>query len=424
MDFLTDLESCIPSLRRYARALLRDAERADDLVQDCLERALSRRHLWRGGPSLRPWLFKIMHNLHANQARSWSTRPRHEPIDDADLPPVEEEQTAHLALGEMAKAVASLPAEQGRVVLLVALEGLSYQEVAEIDPRCTGGHGDVAPVSRPRAPARASFGRRNGATEGQVTVVPGPVDEAELHAWADRRLGEERRAAVAAWLEAHPEDRRRVNEWQRQNELIERLWGSVAQEPIPARLSIGRLLRGSWRSRAMATAAALTLLAAGAAGGWAARGLNQPQVDAVEAMADSGLEAHRLYVAEKRHPVEVGRSEEQHLVTWLSRRLDRPLTAPDLKGFGLQLLGGRLLPLRGEPAAQLMYEDGSGGRYTLFVTRGRGEDTAFRVIEQNGVSAFYWVDHDTAYALIGSAPRERLLEISREIYAQLERANP
>ncbi len=132
MDFLTDLESCIPSLRRYARALLRDGERADDLVQDCLERALSRRHLWRGGPTLRPWLFRIMHNLHANQTRAWATRPRHEPIEDADLPPVEERQTAYLALGEMAKALAALPPEQERVVLLVALEGLSYQEVAEI----------------------------------------------------------------------------------------------------------------------------------------------------------------------------------------------------------------------------------------------------------------------------------------------------
>ncbi|HMR31036.1 MAG TPA: RNA polymerase sigma factor [Geminicoccaceae bacterium] len=132
MDFLTDLESCIPSLRRYARALLRDGERADDLVQDCLERALSRRHLWRGGPTLRPWLFRIMHNLHANQARAWSTRPRHDPIEEAALPPIDESQTAHLALGEMAKALGSLPQEQARVVLLVALEGLSYQEVAEI----------------------------------------------------------------------------------------------------------------------------------------------------------------------------------------------------------------------------------------------------------------------------------------------------
>jgi anti-sigma factor RsiW len=195
-------------------------------------------------------------------------------------------------------------------------------------------------------------------------------------------------------------------------------------EPVPPRLSMARLLRRGWRSRAMATAAAVALVAVGAAGGWMARGLSQAPTEALVRMADSGLEAHRLYVAEKRHPVEVGRDEEQHLVTWLSRRLDRPLQAPDLGRFGLQLLGGRLLPLQGEPAAQLMYEDGSGGRYTLFVTRGRGEDTAFRVAEQNGVSAFYWVDHDTAYALIGSAPRERLLEISREVFAQLDPGTP
>jgi anti-sigma factor RsiW len=257
-----------------------------------------------------------------------------------------------------------------------------------------------------------------------VTAAPSPVDDAELHAWADRRLGEERRVVVAAWLEAHPEDRRRVNEWQRQNELIERLWGGVALDPVPARLSIGSLLRRGWRSRAMATAAAVALVAMGAAGGWMARGLNEDRPDSMVALTDSGLEAHRLYVAEKRHPVEVGRDDEQHLVTWLSRRLERPLTAPNLGGLGLQLLGGRLLPLHGEPAAQLMYEDGSGGRYTLFVSRGHGEDTAFRVVEQNGVSAFYWVDHDTAYALIGSASRERLLDISREVYAQLDRPTP
>lgn len=258
-----------------------------------------------------------------------------------------------------------------------------------------------------------------------MTEPPGPVDDAELHAWADRRLGEERRAAVAAWLEAHPEDRRRVNEWQRQNELIERLWGGVAMERVPARLTIASLLRRSWRSRVMATAAALALLAVGAAGGWLARGREQGPPEPLVQMADTGLEAHRLYVAEKRHPVEVGRDEEQHLVTWLSRRLERPLQAPDLSRFGMQLLGGRLLPVGGgEPAAQLMYEDGSGNRYTLFVTRGRGDDTAFRVVEQNGVSAFYWVDHDTSYALIGSAPRERLLEISREVFAQLDRTAP
>lgn len=131
MDFVTDLESCIPSLRRYARALLRDGDRADDLVQDCLERALSRRHLWRGGPSLRPWLFKIMHNVFANQSRARARQPRPQPIDHrADGIGMPADQGHRLALAEMARALDSLPEEQRRTVLLVALEGLSYQDVA------------------------------------------------------------------------------------------------------------------------------------------------------------------------------------------------------------------------------------------------------------------------------------------------------
>jgi RNA polymerase sigma-70 factor (ECF subfamily) len=133
LDFLTDLESCIPSLRRYARALLRDGQRADDLVQDCLERALSRRHLWRGGASLRPWLFRIMHNINANQARGRSTRPVHQPLDGNEPVAVGlESQTSRLALRDMAAGLDALPEEQRRIVLLVALEGLSYQEVAEV----------------------------------------------------------------------------------------------------------------------------------------------------------------------------------------------------------------------------------------------------------------------------------------------------
>jgi RNA polymerase sigma-70 factor (ECF subfamily) len=133
VDFLTDLEGCIPSLRRYARALLRDADRADDLVQDCLERALSRRHLWRGGSSLRPWLFKIMHNVHANQARSFSTRPRSQPIETAgEVADSSQSALSQVALGEMSRALDQLPDDQRRVVLLVALEGLSYQEIADV----------------------------------------------------------------------------------------------------------------------------------------------------------------------------------------------------------------------------------------------------------------------------------------------------
>lgn len=131
--FLDEVERWIPNLRRYARALTRDREQADDLVQDCLERALSRRHLWKEDGNTRAWLFTIMHNIHANDTRRNSTRPATVPIDEDGgqyaRPPG---QTDHVAGLEMAAALAELPDEQRQVILLVALEGMSYGEVAEM----------------------------------------------------------------------------------------------------------------------------------------------------------------------------------------------------------------------------------------------------------------------------------------------------
>lgn len=131
-SFLQQLEGWIPNLRRYARALQRDAERADDLVQDCLERAISRRHLWRADGNTRAWLFTIMHNIHANEARRTATRPLHAPLEDHEnrlaSPPA---QGGQLLGRELAQALDQLPPEQREVILLVALEGMTYGEVAE-----------------------------------------------------------------------------------------------------------------------------------------------------------------------------------------------------------------------------------------------------------------------------------------------------
>jgi RNA polymerase sigma-70 factor, ECF subfamily len=131
MDFLTELESCVPSLRRYARALLRDPDGADDLVQDCLERALSRRHLWRGGLGLRPWLFRILQNIHANEIRTRRTRPVYQPLNDDLFDGAASGQYARVELREMETALNLLGEEQRQIVLMVALAGLSYRDCAE-----------------------------------------------------------------------------------------------------------------------------------------------------------------------------------------------------------------------------------------------------------------------------------------------------
>jgi RNA polymerase sigma-70 factor (ECF subfamily) len=122
----------IPHLRRYARALLGDPTAADDLVQDCLERAWSRAHLWRRG-NIRSWLFTIMHNVNVNRQR----RNRRAPImTSIDLPggdaPVRPHQEDRLSISALGAAVAALPSDQREALLLVGLEEFSYAEAARI----------------------------------------------------------------------------------------------------------------------------------------------------------------------------------------------------------------------------------------------------------------------------------------------------
>jgi len=131
--FLDDIETLVPVLRRYARALTGNADRADDLVQDCLERAIAKQSLWRPIGPLRPWLFKIMINLHRNDRRRRRGSPEPEALDLLPFEPATPApQGARLALAETAAALDRLPGEQREALLLVALEGMSYAEAAGV----------------------------------------------------------------------------------------------------------------------------------------------------------------------------------------------------------------------------------------------------------------------------------------------------
>jgi RNA polymerase sigma-70 factor (ECF subfamily) len=123
----------IPGLRRYARALVGDKHQADDLVQDCLARALSRLGLWTAGSDMRAWLFTIMHNLFVNHCRKQGSQPPLFALDEVAEQPRKGEQTDQLLhLSDLENGLRALSHEQREVLLLVSLEGLSYQQVAEV----------------------------------------------------------------------------------------------------------------------------------------------------------------------------------------------------------------------------------------------------------------------------------------------------
>lgn len=126
-----EIEQFIPRLRRYAWALTRNADWADELVQDCLERAIGRQALWRGG-NLRAWLFTIMHNIYANDVRRRVSRPDPLPMEVIEASHGHPgDQMDRLAANDLSRALDQLPVDQRTVILLVALEGMTYQEVAD-----------------------------------------------------------------------------------------------------------------------------------------------------------------------------------------------------------------------------------------------------------------------------------------------------
>jgi len=122
------LVELIPRLRRYARALAGDRASADDLVQDTLERAWAKLHLYRRGTDLRAWLFTVMHNVHVNRVRAARVT---DPLED-EMPELAQRapQGDALVVRDLDRSIARLPDEQRAVLLLVTLEEMSYEEVA------------------------------------------------------------------------------------------------------------------------------------------------------------------------------------------------------------------------------------------------------------------------------------------------------
>jgi len=249
-----------------------------------------------------------------------------------------------------------------------------------------------------------------------------PVSEEDLHAAADGQLAPERRDAVDTHLARDPEAAAEVEAWRRQNEALHALFDRVAAEPVPTRLRPAHLRAARPRVAGLAlrAAAAIALLVAGGVAGWLAHDrYGDGAAPQLAILAREAVMAHRVYSVEVRHPVEV-RAEEAHLINWLSRRLEHRVNAPDLASAGWKLVGGRLLPAQTGPAAQFMYETADGERLTLYIRTNRTNDTTqFRVVEEGGYTAFYWLDGPLGYALIGKAQRDKLIGVASAVYERL-----
>ncbi|MEZ5592118.1 MAG: anti-sigma factor [Gammaproteobacteria bacterium] len=247
------------------------------------------------------------------------------------------------------------------------------------------------------------------------------VTEQDLHAYVDDQLDQARRAEIEAYLQMTPAEAAKVRDYQRINQALQTLHQGVLAEAIPRRLRRQskpvRRRRAGWQAAMVAG----WLLCGGVIGWWLRAQWPMPLPPFRDALVQEALQAHAVYLPEVRHPVEVPAEQEKHLVAWLSKRLAASIQAPKLTAAGFELLGGRLLPAGDGPAAQFMYQNAQGQRLTLFVRKDvKGSpDTAFQFAEKNQLNAFYWIDQDLGYALIGDVERDILTQLATSVYQQL-----
>ena len=248
-----------------------------------------------------------------------------------------------------------------------------------------------------------------------------PVTEDELHAYVDSELPAERRGDVEAWLAAHPDDAARVQSWLAMAEALHARYDAVMDEAVPKRLEIERLVRQPRKWVYGAVAATLAAFVMGGGVGWMARGATAAP-SALQNLTADAIDAHRLYVVEVRHPVEVPGNERNHLQQWLTKRCGWVVRAPELTGAGLKLVGGRLLPGSTGPASFMMYEGASGERFTIYAAKSDAEATQMRYAAEGKESTLFWADDGVVYAVVSTGvDRGRLNQIAQAVYDQMEK---
>lgn len=257
-------------------------------------------------------------------------------------------------------------------------------------------------------------------------MMDAPITEADIQAHVDGRLPPDRRAAVEAWLLSHPEEARRVASYRGQTDMLRAALGGIAEEPLPPELDLrlraksARRWNGHGRSALVASAAGLLLM--GGAAGWTVRGWDAPTTVGTGALAREATASYQVYASDASRPVEMAAVQQVALDSWFSRRLGRPIAAPDLRGAGLSLIGGRLVATEHGPAGLYLYRNGRGDRIALYIRPMEVEGTDRMTARRTGdVAGWTWADDGLGFGVFGSGQAEFLHTTADMVRGQFRR---
>jgi anti-sigma factor RsiW len=253
-----------------------------------------------------------------------------------------------------------------------------------------------------------------------------PVSEEDLHSYVDDRLDPGRRAAVQAYLVAHPDVAARVAQYREQREALRAAFAPAAEAPLPPELNLERMVaareheaRRSFAGWRIAASLVLTLTL-GAAGGWLGRGMSFPPQTGVAALSREAADSYRVYAADQARPVEIPGAQQAALTEWISSRLKRPVAVPDLTIAGYSLLGGRLVATRHGPAGLFLYQNAQGVRLAVLVRQMEEKDRNAPMVDSHvgGLDGVAWADDGLGYDLSGPVPAHDLRPIANALRRQ------
>jgi anti-sigma factor RsiW len=251
-----------------------------------------------------------------------------------------------------------------------------------------------------------------------------PITEDELHAFVDEALDFARQTEVQSYIEANPDVAARVAAYIRQRAALRAALAPIAAEPIPSRLNLRHMMESqrksghlSWRS----LTAAAVLLILGGVGGWALHGEAERQMDPVgiTALAHEAAYVYGVFGSDPSHPVEFTAANKGELISWISSRLQRTISIPDLTASGYNFMGGRLVATQHGAAGLLMYENSAGSRIAMLVRPMTIDANAHMSKHTYGdIQGFAWAVKGTGYSLVGTMPAEILHPIANEVRRQ------
>lgn len=236
-----------------------------------------------------------------------------------------------------------------------------------------------------------------------------PPDVQSLSAYVDDELGDAERAVTADRIARDPASAATVAAYHAQDNALRALFAAEAEPQVVVMRPRAReryLMAACWLFVGVACGYLLHMLVP-------ALGNNRPP------FAERADIAYAVYAPEQRHAVEVAAAQQDHLVNWLSKRLNRTLTIPSLAEYGFQLVGGRLLPGEEGPAAQFMYQNAAGERLTLYTTTVTRTQGKIRMLRDGPRTTYYWTGNGAGYALSGQIGEEKLQAIAYDTCKEL-----